>query len=948
MPTDQRDLPGATRVLFGPFELNIAERTLRRAGEEIPLGARAFDILVALVDRPGEVVGKNALIASAWPDVTVEEGSLRVHLSALRKALSDGQFGSSYIANVQGRGYSFVAPVVRQEAEGHKARPVARSSSLPTAPGRMIGRDHVVRQIRTRLRTERLITIMGAGGIGKTTVALAVGHAALDDFSGAVVFVDLSVLRSKDQVVAAMASTMGLALPPGDPEGALLEFLRSRRALLILDSCEHLIEQMAEIADRICRYAPDVCLLATSREALQVAGESVYRLQRLSCPPELPGQTVEEILSYPAARLFIERVGARGVDLVLRADDAVLVAEICRRLDGIPLALELAARRAATFGVRDTAARLASHVGLQTLTRRTANPRHQTLGATLDWSHDLLSEVERAVLRRVAIFIGSFTLEAALAVAEHEDAGRCDVVDAVGSLVEKSLIASRIDTHEASYRLLDTTRFYALEKLAASGEHDAIATRHAIYSAELLEANSADFFEVGIPKDTRRLKDYLGNARAAIEWSFGPGGSYELAIRLAAAAGPLFLAMSLLTECREWMAKAVDRLDVARSDARREMIIQSALASCMMFTEGMTDESYSAWEKSRYLADSLKDAEHELVCLLVLWAHQVRIPNYGEATRLADDCGDLAERTGDRGAIATANYMRGVTYHHTGRLSEAEAHLELSLARDGEATRQALIKRFGYDRKADALSVLANLKWLRGCPDRARRLNRMAIAEARQFDQAVPLCVALTWASFNMYLMSPDDGETVSLVDELLELAGKHDVQSYHGFGLSMQALCRTRQGEPEAGRELLYTGLEKLSVSRYGVFNCFFQAEFARCLAGIGRAREGLETFENAQIRLEGSEWYAPELHRIRGELALSNDQGLAASRECFVHSLELSARQESLSWALRAATSLALAERSAAGRKAALGTLRAIHAKFREGLDTTDLRLAAKVLSG
>ena len=213
----------------------------------------------------------------------------------------------------------------------------------------------------------------------------------------------------------------------------------------------------------------------------------------------------------------------------------------------------------------------------------------------------------------------------------------------------------------------------------------------------------------------------------------------------------------------------------------------------------------------------------------------------------------------------------------------------------------------------------------------------MAIAEARQFDQAVPLCVALTWASFNMYLTNPDDGETVSLVNELVEIAGKHDVQSYHGFGLSMQGLCRMRQGETEAGRELLYTGLEKLSASHYGVFNWFFQAEFARCLAATGRAREGLEIFENAQIRLDGSEWYAPELHRIRGELALSNDQGLAASRECFVHSLELSARQESLSWALRAATSLALAERSAAAREAAQGTLRAIHAQFREGLDTT-----------
>jgi predicted ATPase/DNA-binding winged helix-turn-helix (wHTH) protein len=934
-------------VLFGPFELNIAERTLKKADDVIPLGARAFDILVMLVDRPGEVVGKNELIAKVWPDVIVGDGTLRVHMSALRKALGDGQFGNRYIASVQGRGYSFVAPVSRQEAEVDGRNGLAPGLSLPVAPGEMVGRDDVVLQIRARLQTGRLITIVGAGGMGKTTVALAVGCAVWSDFSGAVFFVDLAVLRSRDQIVAAIASTVGLALSPRDSEAALLEFLRSRRALLILDSCEHLIEQAAEIADRICRYAPDIFLLATSRETLQVAGEYVVRLQPLACPPEQPGQSIEEILSYPAVRLFVERVGARGVDLALSADDAALVAEICHRLDGIPLAIELAARRAATLGIRDTAARLAS-LDLLKLGRRTANPRHQTLRATLDWSYDLLSEIERTVLRRIAIFIGSFTLEGALAAAEHQDTGRCDAAEAIGSLVEKSLVVSRIDSRAVSYRLLDTTRSYALEKLIASGEHDPIATRHAIYSAQLMEANSGDFYEMGVPKDRQLMEDCLSNARAALEWSFGPGGSDELAIRLAAAAGPAFLTVSLLAECREWMAKAVNRLGIAGSGGRRELIIQSALASCMMFTDGMSDESYTAWEKSRLLADSLNDSDYELGCLLVLWAHEVRIPNYGEATRLADQCGDLAERIGDRGAIATANYMRGVTYHHTGRLPEAEVCLELSLERDDEASRQALLKRFGYDRRADALSVLANLKWLRGSPDHAQPLNQMAIAEARQFEHAVPLCVALTWASFNMYLTSPDDAGTVSLVDELVGVAGKHGMKSYHGFGLCMQGLCRMRQGETEAGWELLHAGLEELSASRYGVFNSFFQAEWARCVAAAGRAREGLEIFDNAQIRLDEDTWCAPEIHRIRGELALSNGQGLAAARACFVHALEMSARQESLSWALRAATSLALAEQSVSDREAAHGTLRAIHAQFREGLDTTDLGLAVKILGG
>jgi hypothetical protein len=366
-----------------------------------------------------------------------------------------------------------------------------------------------------------------------------------------------------------------------------------------------------------------------------------------------------------------------------------------------------------------------------------------------------------------------------------------------------------------------------------------------------------------------------------------------------------------------------------------------------MFTDGMTEASYTSWAKARLLAECLNDTECQLDSLLVLWAHRIRLPSYAEATELADRCGDVAEASGNRGAIAMANYMRGVTYHHTGRILQAEAHFELSLHRDDEASRQSLIKRFGYDRKADALAVLANLAWLRGCPDQARRLNLMSIAEARQLDHAVPLCVALAWASFNTYLTSPDDIETEALANELVDHAAKYAVESYHGFGLSMQALCRVRRGEGDAASATLYRGLEKLSAARYGVFNWILQAEFARCTAVAGRPRQGLAVFERAKISLDETQWYAAELHRIRGELALGNDEGLAVARQYFLSALELSASQASLSWELRAATSLAIAEKSVGRKEAAWRALQATHAKFREGLETLDLRLAKQVLT-
>src|SRR5260370_126161 len=378
MSVQQTGAPSAIRLRFGPFELNVAERSLKKANQVIPLGGRAYDILIALLEKAGEVVAKATLIAKAWPDVTVEEGSLRVHLSALRKALGDGQFGNKYIASIQGHGYSFIAPVTRLPADSDRRNASSGLSNLPPALGRMVGRDDVVLEIQSLLQTgQRLITILGAGGIGKTTVALSVGHEALADFSGAAFFVDLSTVNDQEHLIGAIASAVGLGPQLVDPKEALLNFLRPRRALIILDSCEHFIGKTAEIVGYILQNAPDVHILATSREALHVPGEHVLRLCPLDCPPEQPGLTASEVIAYPAVRLFAERVSARRGEFSLRDDEAPMVAEIWRKLDGVPLAIERAAGREALLGVANTVAILASRLDLLKFGRRTATPRHQ-------------------------------------------------------------------------------------------------------------------------------------------------------------------------------------------------------------------------------------------------------------------------------------------------------------------------------------------------------------------------------------------------------------------------------------------------------------------------------------------------------------------------------------------------------------------------------------------
>jgi predicted ATPase/DNA-binding winged helix-turn-helix (wHTH) protein len=465
---------------FGPFELSIGERLLRREGVVLPLGGRALDLLIYIADRPGEVIAKQELVDHVWSDVTVEEGSLRVHVAAIRKALGDGQFGNRYIANIKGRGYSFVGTVVPlgggTESGYDKFRHQGR---LPVRPVMMIGRETVVGEVSDKLRDERFVTLLGPGGIGKTTIALAVGRAATEEFGGEVYFVDLGSLTDPRHVAGAVATSLRLALKSKDPALELVDLVRSRKLLIILDNCEHVIEAVASLAEQFYRQTEEIHVLTTSRELLKVAGEHCYRVLPLDYPPDGSEQTANAVLRYPAAQLFVRRVAARAGSFALTDEEAPFVAEMCRKLDGIPLAIELAAGQVAALGIKNTVARLVSRRELLRLSHRTAVPRHRTLKATLDWSYNLLSDGERIVLRRIAPFVGHFTLEGARYVAGELGVGTGEIFDAIAGLVEKSLIATRIDETQAQYRLLDTTRAYALEKLEEHAEVDVVFRRHA-------------------------------------------------------------------------------------------------------------------------------------------------------------------------------------------------------------------------------------------------------------------------------------------------------------------------------------------------------------------------------------------------------------------------------------------------------------------------------------
>src|SRR5437588_4620238 len=458
-------------VVFGPFRLLAAERLLLEGDQPVRLGSRAFDILATLLQRPGEVIGKDELISLTWPKTFVDDANLKIQISALRRALGDGQGGRRYIATIPGRGYNFVAPV-RFEKPSRASLPAtivsAAAHNLPLAATRMIGREEAVASLVSRLSRERLLTIVGAGGIGKTTLALAVAEHLIADYEHGVWLVDLAPLSDPRLVPSAVATVLGLEVRTENPLPGLIAALRDRRMLLLLDNCEHVIDAAASLAGAVLSGVPQVNILATSREPLGVAGERSHRLGPLGSPPTSSGLTAAEAAVSPAVQLFIERVTAIVEDFALTDANAPLIVEICQKLDGLPLAIEFAAPRVEVLGVEGLAARLNHSLPPWGTRRRATTVRHQTMRAVVEWSYGLLSADEQRFFRALGIFAGGFTVEAAAAGAVDPADTPCEAIDRLADLVAKSLVVAEVSGAKPRFRLLDTTRVYAIEKLDES------------------------------------------------------------------------------------------------------------------------------------------------------------------------------------------------------------------------------------------------------------------------------------------------------------------------------------------------------------------------------------------------------------------------------------------------------------------------------------------------
>ncbi|WP_313602701.1 ATP-binding protein [Rhizobium sp.] len=891
---------------FGPFRLSPSERRLERDGASVSIGSRAFDLLAVLVENAGAVVTKKELTAKAWPDTVVDEVSLRVHISGLRKILGENDAGNPYITNVSGRGYMLAAVMQRDgNAISHEVSATAARNSLPPPLARIVGRSEAITQLANRIEAHRFVTVLGAGGMGKTTLAVSVANRLATSFPDGVVFIDLAPLNDGRLLSTTIASNLGVAVPVDTAASVICSFLNGKKLLLVLDNCEQVVDAIAALAEMIHTHCLDVCILSTSREALRADGEYIYKIEALQTPT--PECSTEDSRSYPAMQLFLDRHFAAGANQELDDTELELAAEICRRLDGMALAIELTAARAASHGLARTLELLEQRFGIHWGGRRTALPRHQTLLALHDWSYNLLSLEEKALLRRIGWLSGAFTADAAAALS------RGDSESVLDTLADKSLITRIIDRNAAPrYRLAETTRAYALERLQADqNEVLEVAAAHAAYFLHLMKSHAEKADSFHLTGMSRSNPDALANVRAAISWCYGDGDDPILGARLVAYASPLFLELSLLDECFRWCDLALSALPSVLSGSIAEAMLHQARAVSGIIVKDARETVTASFERALEIAKNHDNLRLRLDTMAGYNIFVMRAGDCYHGSRIADEGQSASSTSNDELANRLVLWMKGISYAYAGHVSSAREVLENGCPADYLAPLDLTLVVFTQYIRAKV--QLARVLLFQGSDEQALFAAKGAIDAASQYGHPIPLCIALAYgASTAIWLEDLTSAEDMR--SELSLISERHSLHGFQAVSKALAGEIRIRQGFPQEAVNMIQQAIDIMALRNHEHMLVSFHASLAEAHMALGERQKAVVEIDVAIGMAEkgGEIFQLSDLLRIRGGIRVSDPAAQAEALEDLRHACEIAKSNGNIMYELNAAAALKEALRS------------------------------------
>ena len=898
----------------------------------MPVGGRAFEIIEFLAQSAGELITKDELMDRIWPGAVVMENTLHVHTGAIRKALGPYR---NLLKTESGRGYRLLGdwtvrhavvgpPIGLQPIQVDGELPV---TNIPASVTRLVGRSAAIARLRDLMSAYRMVTLTGPGGIGKSTLGMKVARRLLREFPDGGWLVELASLSDPALVPATVAGVLGLRLGSINivPE-AVAHAIGDWKLLLILDNCEHLIGAVASLAETLLARCPNITIQATSREILRIQGEQVFRVPSLDVPATDQIEATR-ILEHSAPELFVARAVQFGSDFSSDPRALSRIAAICRQLDGIPLAIEFAAARTAALGIENVAANLGERLALLTGGRRTAPPRQQTLRATLDWSYRLLSGAERELLSCLSVFAGAFSLEAIRAVvAAGQEAG--GIEGRIADLVDKSLIFRTADADNTEFRLLETTRVYARDRLNESGALPEVARRHASFLLGLLgnfeqerRSQSGSAYQAVL----RRRADEI---HAALEWAFSPIGDAEIGVAVTKAAVPLWFGLFQTSVARARLEQALLH---AVTDSDDEMRLLIAFGHAIWYGTPMSEAIEPPFTRALEIAERIGATTVRIQALWGMWASRRARGDYPAALEMARRLAEAANSTSGPGPMHLADRILGLTHHFLGHQPVAREFTERAL-RNPHSLDASMGLGYQVETPVAMAGQLARILWLQGFPDQARAAAADAVAAARKGAHPFAMVNALAYASVPVALWTGEIEEARRQVEEwTVHMLGYQGTEPWRQCYVGV---IRLRDGDE---REKLIASFLEPRVDLYSM------SPIAE-LMSKGNIPVPVPDEEPKQVL-----WNTPELLRVDAELLLWHDApgAVVAAEAKLLRALEIAREQQALSWELRIATSLAQLWRRHGRSADALNLLAATYGKFTEGFGTSNLVYARGLMA-